>query len=65
MTFFAAINGQQVGPFDVATLTAKVRDGSLTRQTLVWRQGMTGWAAADSQPELQAIFAHLPPPLPP
>ena len=63
--FFLGINGQQAGPFDMATLAAKVRDGSLTRATLVWKQGMPNWVAAESVPELQGLFAAVPPPLPP
>jgi membrane protease subunit (stomatin/prohibitin family) len=65
VTFFAAINGQQAGPFDVATLQARARNGEFSRATLVWRQGMAGWAAADTVPELIALFAAVPPPLPP
>ena len=63
-TFFVAANNTQTGPFDMAALAAKVRDGSLTRETLVWRQGMAEWAAAGGVPELQALFAATPPPLP-
>ena len=62
--FFLAVNGAQTGPFDMNTLAAKTRDGSLTRDTLVWRQGMAGWAAAGTVPELQPLFAATPPPLP-
>ncbi len=64
-SYFLAINNAQAGPFDMSTLNAKARDGSLTRSTLVWRQGMPTWTAAESIPELQVIFAsNVPPPLP-
>jgi len=63
-TFFAAINGAQAGPFDMAGLQSQVRDGKITRGTLVWKQGMANWAAAESVPELQPLFASAPPPLP-
>jgi hypothetical protein len=63
--FYAAINGAQAGPFDMATLTAKIREGQIARNSLVWKQGMANWAAADSVQELQALFASMPPPLPP
>jgi membrane protease subunit (stomatin/prohibitin family) len=62
--FYLGIGGQQQGPFDVAALTARVRDGSLTRTTLVWRQGMANWVAAETVPELQPLLAAAPPPLP-
>jgi hypothetical protein len=63
-SFFVAINGQQSGPLDINTLAARARDGSLTPQTLVWKQGMTTWVPASSVPELQAVLTAVPPPLP-
>jgi membrane protease subunit (stomatin/prohibitin family) len=65
VAFFLGVGGKQTGPFDLEALANKLRDGSLTPQTLVWKQGMSGWAAAESVPELQALFAAAPPPLPP
>jgi membrane protease subunit (stomatin/prohibitin family) len=62
--FFIAVEGAQTGPYDMNALAAKTRDGSLTRETLVWRQGMTEWTAAGTLPELQALFSATPPPLP-
>lgn len=62
--YFAAIGGAQAGPFDMATLSGKVRDGALTRSTLVWKQGMASWVTAETVPELQPLFAAVPPPLP-
>ena len=62
--FFAVMNGTQTGPHDIATLAARMRDGSLTRETLVWRQGMAEWKAAGEVTELQPLFAPVPPPLP-
>jgi GYF domain 2/SPFH domain-Band 7 family len=63
-SFFLGINGQQVGPFDLTTLAGKARDGSLARSTLVWKNGMAAWVAAETVPELQGFFANVPPPLP-
>lgn len=63
--FYVAINNQQQGPFDTSALAGKVREGALARNTLVWRQGMAGWTAAESVPELAGLFASMPPPLPP
>jgi membrane protease subunit (stomatin/prohibitin family) len=62
--YHVAIGGQPAGPFDVAALSARVRDGSVSRASLVWRPGMSQWVAAETLPELQAIFAAVPPPLP-
>lgn len=62
--FYAALDGQQAGPFDISTLRQYVQSGKLTRQTLVWRQGMPNWKAADQIEELVSLFDSAPPPLP-
>jgi membrane protease subunit (stomatin/prohibitin family) len=64
-TFFVSLGGKQAGPFDMPALQARVNDGSVTRESLVWKQGMANWTAAGSVPELAALFAAVPPPLPP
>src|SRR5436305_4172918 len=56
VTFHVAIDGKQVGPFDLAALEAKVREGVVTRSSLVWRQGMAGWVAASTVPELAKLM---------
>ena len=61
--FYAAINGAQAGPFTFRDLAAKMQSGEITRQTLVWKQGMGNWTAAESVSDLAELFAG-PPPLP-
>ncbi len=63
--FFAAVDGKQAGPFDPGQLAAAVRDGKLTRATLVWSAGMPAWTAAGQVSGLADLFADVPPPLPP
>jgi membrane protease subunit (stomatin/prohibitin family) len=62
---FIVEEGKQSGPYDLPTLTAKAQSGSLQRSTLAWKQGMSAWVAAETIPELYAIFAAIPPALPP
>jgi hypothetical protein len=62
--YFVGIGGKQAGPFDLGMIRAKLADGSLTRQSLVWKPGMAGWVAAEGVDELQPLFAGGPPPLP-
>lgn len=64
VAFHASIDGAAAGPFDMAALAGHVGSGKLTRASLVWKSGMSGWVRADSVPELQPLFAHMPPPLP-
>lgn len=64
-SFYAAYDGVQAGPFAADALRAAAASGRLTRDTLVWRQGMDAWTAAGSVPELAPLFAGAtPPPLP-
>lgn len=63
LEFYVALNGESVGPFDLISLSARVRDGSLNRKTLVWRTGMECWLAAELVIELAPLFTG-PPPIP-
>ncbi|MDR1535283.1 MAG: SPFH domain-containing protein [Planctomycetota bacterium] len=63
--WFAGINGKQEGPLDAAALAAKSAAGGITRDTLMWRQGMRDWQKAGEIGELTELFANVPPPLPP
>ncbi len=65
--FFMALNGQQAGPFDMGALAEHARAGRLTRETLVWKQGMAGWIGAGQVAELASVLGAVPgapPPLP-
>ena len=61
--FHVAVNGQQTGPFNLQQLQAMAQQGQLTKQSLVWKAGMAGWLAAETQPELAALFNNVPPPI--
>jgi hypothetical protein len=56
LQFFIALNGQQAGPFDLAAMQQMVTSGQLTRETLVWRQGMAGWTTADTVADLALVL---------
>ena len=62
--YFIAVNGQQQGPYDAAYLTQLATSNQLTRETLVWKDGMAAWAAAGTVADLQSVFPQMPPPLP-
>jgi membrane protease subunit (stomatin/prohibitin family) len=63
--FYVAVNGQQAGPFDMSTLQQMAQAGQLTRDSLVWKQGMAAWDVAGKIAEMSPLFADVPPPLPP
>ena len=64
LTFFAVINGQQTGPFDLNTLKQMATQNQFSKQTLVWREGMANWIEASQVNELSNIFGNVPPPIP-
>jgi membrane protease subunit (stomatin/prohibitin family) len=55
--------GQPAGPYPVNALRQFVASGQLTRDTVVWTDGMSGWAPASTVAALQPLFS-TPPPLP-
>lgn len=65
ISYYAALNGQQAGPFSYEQLSQMAASGTLKRETLVWKQGMASWTAASDVSELSQIFSSVPPPLPP
>jgi membrane protease subunit (stomatin/prohibitin family) len=65
VAYHIAVNGQATGPFDVATLTQMSTAGTLTKDSLVWKQGMGKWEKAGDVQELQSVFANAMPPIPP
>lgn len=60
-----SVNGQQSGPFGFHQLQEMVQNGQLTKESHVWKQGMSEWATAGTVQELSALFASVPPPPPP
>jgi membrane protease subunit (stomatin/prohibitin family) len=65
LSFHAVIDGNQAGPFDQNTLKQLVSQNKLTKETLVWRDGMANWDKAANIAELSGIFGSMPPPIPP
>ena len=62
--YHVLINNAQQGPFDMTVLRQMVSQGTLTRETYVWKAGMAQWDKAGACPELQGLFGNVPPPPP-
>jgi membrane protease subunit (stomatin/prohibitin family) len=60
-----AVNGQTTGPFTLDQLRQMATQGQFTPQSQVWKQGMSGWAAAGTVAELGSVFVQSAPPPPP
>jgi membrane protease subunit (stomatin/prohibitin family) len=63
--YSVSVNGQQSGPFGWPELQQMSQNGQLTKETHVWKQGMSEWALAGQVQELAALFNSPPPPPPP
>jgi membrane protease subunit (stomatin/prohibitin family) len=63
--FHVVVNGQQAGPYNMTVLQQMVQQQTLTKETLVWKQGMAQWSKAGEVPDLGGLFAPAGPPPPP
>lgn len=56
--------GQRQGPVSEDVLKRQLQHGEISRDTLVWREGMPDWIALRSAPALEHLLRVLPPPIP-
>ncbi len=63
--YYIAVNGAQQGPYDANTVSQMIAGGQITKATMMWKNGMAGWATADTLAELAQFFNSVPPPPPP
>ena len=61
--FIVEPSGTQLGPLPLQDLKTRIREGTLTRDTLVWTHSMLDWQPAKDT-DLGEDFAKLPPPVP-
>ena len=69
-SYFFSIQGKATGPLDEQAVRGHIAAGRITRDTLVWRDGMAGWQPLSEVPELIELYGPAlkeglrPPPLP-
>ena len=61
--WFLAYGGTAHGPIAESALAAEAQAGHLTRDTLVWREGLSGWVRAGHVPEVAFALVPNPPSL--
>lgn len=54
--YWIETNGQRMGPIDLITIVRRVRLGKMTRETVVFHEGMPEPLPAHLVPEIKAIF---------
>lgn len=62
--YFVGKNGKKAGPFDREAIARYIEKGAITRETLLWKDGMAGWEETERFPEFAAVLGSTPPPLP-
>lgn len=60
MNWYYAVEGRQVGPISEADWDGLVRAGTITPETLVWREGMANWQPFQEVQEVQSPAASPP-----
>jgi hypothetical protein len=60
--YHIALDDKQEGPYDIHTVQGYIREGTVKKETLVWREGLSDWVEASSV--LESYFKATPPPLP-
>lgn len=66
-SYHLSVAGANYGPYNTVQLQQYVQSGQITRDSLLWREGMTAWLNAGQIAELAHLFAPAvgtPPPLP-
>jgi len=53
--YYVSDKGQTTGPMTFDHLVELLKTGAITPDTYVWKQGMAGWAAAKTLPEITAL----------
>lgn len=65
LQYYVNVNGQNIGPCGMQRLQQMVQNGQLTKDTYVWKNGMSNWDLASNVSELSGLFGSVPPPMPP
>ncbi|GAM11662.1 putative protein [Geobacter sp. OR-1] len=63
-SYYVGKDGKQAGPFNQQTIGEYIRKGTIGRETLLWKEGMSNWASAVEFSEFAPLLQATPPPLP-
>lgn len=61
---YVVLDGKSVGPLATSELSRLIAEKRVTKETYVWKPGMSDWQLAESVPEVLKLVALAPPPLP-
>lgn len=55
-SYYIVVNNQPVGPYEIDVLRELVANGQLTKDSLVWKEGMVNWLKASEDSEVMKLF---------
>ena len=58
--WYVMINDAQTGPLTRVELGVELNSGTITGESLVWKEGMVGWLPGAKVPELASLFTNPP-----
>ena len=61
--FYALVNDIPQGPFTEHEFKGHILANRVSKETMVWINGMPGWMQAFQVPEVAKLFAIVPPPI--
>ncbi|MFZ3209074.1 MAG: SPFH domain-containing protein [Geobacteraceae bacterium] len=62
--YYVGKNGKKAGPFDINAIIGYIKKGAITKETLIWKEGMDAWKTAGLFAEFESLLKTTPPPLP-
>jgi hypothetical protein len=61
--YYVVIENKQSGPFTEQELTRLIIEKKITKETYIWKPGMSNWELAENVPEILKLVALAPPPI--
>ena len=61
VSYYIAVNGQAMGPYDLSILKQMMNAGKFTAESLVWKKGMAEWEKAGTIDDMKQLFPYIPP----
>ena len=62
--YYVGIDGNPTGPISYSQLRQYAKMGKVTKESLVWKNGLDNWMPIAQVPELSNLFTTSPPPFP-
>ena len=60
--YYVLIDNKQNGPHNINAIQKMIDQNIVTRQTLIWKKGMTDWGNIMDEKDLKEMVNKIPPP---